>query len=125
MMVTGRTWCAGEPTTLGTLDFVPKYVELVGGGKSDATIAPFYDDDSIAIRYPRIMTSTLTTEFQQNQGCCALSLQYSYYYGRKSEDGKTLYWYGDQKPLEIQDYPMYASVQFNASGARYVLPLIG
>ena len=111
------TYGAEHPTTLA-LDFVPKYVELVGSGKSDGTtFDPFRDDESVYFPRFRIMTGTLTTEFQQNQGCCALSLQYNYY-GRKSEDGKTLYWYGEQKSGN-SDYPMAASVQFNASGARY------
>lgn len=98
------TYGADNPNEI-TFDFVPKIVAMVANsdayGNYNQTLGK---DNSITILY----TECIKTTFSKYQGFSGYYTQGNSY-GKKSEDGKTFYWYSIKNAEE----------QFNSSGATF------
>lgn len=103
------TYTGSNPTSI-TFDFRPKVVLFLGYRKSSAS------DFFAELRSSRAMVSALlTTSFISGTGFVSdYNANYSYY-GKKSADGKTFYWYSTNN----------AAAQLNYSGWTYYFLAIG
>ena len=107
------TYGSSNPNSL-TFDFEPKMVKLYARMIND-DYAAFHDNDEYKniYMYPDILKETYVAKL----GFCANNI--SSCFGKKSADGKTLYWYVDGTSSAT------ASYQFNNSGQTYYWLAIG
>lgn len=106
------TYGINKPCSL-TFPFAPKMVAVLFGpspGGGGGRIYIGYSDT-----YPVISMDALTTEFQLRAGLTGYAYRKSLSYGRKSADGKTLYWYNTSDD----------TAQMNEQGATYYYVAIG
>lgn len=105
------TYGKDNPTSL-TFDFVPKFVFMTGYQKSSSVMPFFYDANSKSIY--GIDVAMLTTSYKAGLGFRYGSSSGSMY-SKKSDDGKTIYWYETTG----------AAYQTNTSGYTYYWVAIG
>lgn len=85
------TYGENNPNTL-RFNFPPFYVSIVGNKlRSDGTVTPIYNG---ALRSTVVMAA-ITSDYKAGHGFGLHGDNYGNNYGKKSPDGKTLYWYID------------------------------
>ena len=112
---------AAHPNSL-TFDFVPKVVEILGYTymKDGSEVWVDCRREAGFFMYPMMLTERLTEEFVQGRGLLASNnVGQNISYGKKSADGKTVYWYVDNSAN-----PNY-TFTFNDSGHRYYYSAMG
>ena len=112
---------AAHPNSL-TFDFVPKVVEILGYTymKDGSEVWVDCRREAGFFMYPMMLTERLTEEFVQGRGLLASNnVGQNISYGKKSADGKTVYWYVDNSAN-----PSF-TFSFNDSGYRYYYSAMG
>ena len=111
------TYGSKNPNSL-TFDFVPKAVFMIGTKDSDGVYHAYmfgYDTGGNGVsQHTAMYYELLTTSYVENLG---FGLSYSSskpQYGKRSDDGKTFFWYSDY----------HENYQFNSAGETYYYMVI-
>lgn len=106
-----------------TFDFPPKLVALLGFIGTEGAYTPLLGGESnfsetYAAHQYVIDTSTLTVDYADYRGFMYRGNSYGDNYAKKSEDGKTIYWYHGAKSGGV-------ALQLNTSGSKYYYIALG